>query len=168
MVEKIAFSVLNKMALVWSTHGAERQTRSEAVLDRTFQDIFGRFVIEHLSRVCFEVPSKASFNSNDAQSRLVCPGSDRGLIDPGACRNRGTSKVYLRNERGRTQFLFADDVISKFGSFASCSGRLCQRTSTLRRETIQEIFRGMPTYCWRTELTYNLDFCKQVISGAGA
>jgi exportin-T len=75
-VEKIAFAVLNKMALVWSTHGTERQTRSEAALDRTFQDIFGRFVIEHLSRVCFEVPSKPSFNSNDAQSRLVCSTSD--------------------------------------------------------------------------------------------
>jgi len=70
-VEKMAFAVLNKMAVVWSAHGNERQTRREAALDRTFQEIFGRFVIEHLSAVCFEVPSKATFNSNDAQSRLV-------------------------------------------------------------------------------------------------
>lgn len=62
-VEKLAFGVLNKMVVVWSGAG------QEGAVD--FHSAFGEFVIEHLSRVCFEVPSKSTFNSNDAQSRLV-------------------------------------------------------------------------------------------------
>lgn len=50
---------------------ADGTSGNGTALDRGFQDIFGQFVIEHLSRVCFEVPSKSTFNSNDAQSRLV-------------------------------------------------------------------------------------------------
>jgi exportin-T len=69
-VEKVAFGVLNKMVVVCSAPIVESMgTRTS--LDGGFQDVFGQFVIEHLSRVCFEVPSKDSFNSNDAQSRLV-------------------------------------------------------------------------------------------------
>jgi len=70
-VEKVAFSVLNKMVIVWSSPTASGSSESVTALDRGFQDIFDQFVIEHLSRVCFEVPSKGTFNSNDAQSRLV-------------------------------------------------------------------------------------------------
>jgi exportin-T len=62
-VEKLAFGVLNKMVVVWSRAGQEGAVG--------FYNAFGEFVIEHLSRVCFEVPSKSTFNSNDAQSRLV-------------------------------------------------------------------------------------------------
>lgn len=58
------------MVVVWSAPIGEK-SKSGAIQDSWFQDVFGRFVIEHLSRVCFEVPSKSSFNSNDAQSRLV-------------------------------------------------------------------------------------------------
>jgi exportin-T len=67
-VEKLAFGVLNKMVTVWSA--PERNGHSGS-LDEGFQSAFGQFVIEHLSRVCFEVPSKSTFNSSDAQSRLV-------------------------------------------------------------------------------------------------
>jgi exportin-T len=63
-VEKVAFGVLNKMVTVWSPTPLND-------LSKPFQDLFGTFVIQHLSRVCFEVPSKPSFNSQDAQSRLV-------------------------------------------------------------------------------------------------
>jgi len=65
-VEKVAFGVLNKMVVVWSTPSSEPDP-----LEKEFHEAFGQFVIQHLSRVCFEVPSKTSFNSNDAQSRLV-------------------------------------------------------------------------------------------------
>ena len=65
-VEKVAFGVLNKMVVVWSSPSSET-----GPLEEEFQEAFGHFVIHHLSRVCFEVPSKATFNSNDAQSRLV-------------------------------------------------------------------------------------------------
>lgn len=58
------------MVVVWSTPTMGNDGSGHS-LDLGFQDIFGQFVIEHLSRVCFEVPSKDSFNSNDAQSRLV-------------------------------------------------------------------------------------------------
>ena len=58
------------MVVVWSAPIVESMGTRPS-LDRGFQDVFGQFVIEHLSRVCFEVPSKDSFNSNDAQSRLV-------------------------------------------------------------------------------------------------
>lgn len=70
-VEKVAFGVLNKMVTVWSgPQGASNGTPDFA---SGFHEAFGHFVIEHLSRVCFEVPSKESFNSDDAQSRLVAP-----------------------------------------------------------------------------------------------
>ena len=68
-VEKIAFGVLNKMVVAWSTAGGT--AHEGAALSNGFKNAFGEFVIEHLSRVCFEVPSKSTFNSNDAQSRLV-------------------------------------------------------------------------------------------------
>jgi exportin-T len=68
-VEKIAFGVLNKMVVVWST--AAGTAHEEVALSNGFKHAFEEFVIEHLSRVCFEVPSKSTFNSNDAQSRLV-------------------------------------------------------------------------------------------------
>ena len=70
-VEKVAFSVLNKMVVIWSAPSPDRSAGGGIASDTEFQDIFGQFVIEHLSRVCFEVPSKSTFNSNDAQSRLV-------------------------------------------------------------------------------------------------
>jgi exportin-T len=69
-VEKVAFGVLNKMVMVWSSPSNGPSTNGE-LLDKGFQELFGTFVIEHLSRFCFEVPSKSTFNSNDAQSRLV-------------------------------------------------------------------------------------------------
>jgi exportin-T len=71
-VEKVAFSVLNKMVVVWSSPVSQGTTGGNA-LDNGFQEVFERFVIEHLSRVCFEVPSKNTFDSHDAQSRLVRP-----------------------------------------------------------------------------------------------
>ena len=70
-VEKLAFGVLNKMVVVWSSPANGAAVGNRESLDSGFQDLFGQFVIEHLSRVCFEVPSKSTFNSNDAQSRLV-------------------------------------------------------------------------------------------------
>jgi len=63
-VEKLAFSVLNKMVVAWTPTGSP-------ATDAGFQEAFDRFVIEHLSRICFDVPSKATFNSSDAQARLV-------------------------------------------------------------------------------------------------
>ena len=69
-VEKVAFSVLNKMVMVWSPPITAESSGSE-MLASGFHDAFAQFVVEHLSRVCFEVPSKSTFNSNDAQSRLV-------------------------------------------------------------------------------------------------
>lgn len=63
-VEKLAFSVLNKMVIVWTPTGMDTPANG-------FSDAFGQFVIQHLSRVCFEVPSKSAFNSSDAQARLV-------------------------------------------------------------------------------------------------
>ena len=69
-VEKIAFGVLNKMVTVWSSPRVEVSMDGDS-LDESFQNAFGQFVIGHLSRVCFEVPSSIGFNSQDAQSRLV-------------------------------------------------------------------------------------------------
>ena len=74
-VEKVAFSILNKMVIVWSAPATEMATGGGDLVDQEFENIFGRFIIEHLSRVCFEVPTKTSFNSNDAQSRLVLPSN---------------------------------------------------------------------------------------------
>ena len=70
-VEKVAFSVLNKMVVVWSAPPPGITATYGDSLDVGFQEVFGRFVLEHLSRLCFEVPSKNTFNSSDAQSRLV-------------------------------------------------------------------------------------------------
>ena len=72
-VEKVAFNVLNKMVVVWSAPPPKVAVAHTEPLEIGFQEGFGRFVIEHLSRVCFEVPSKSTFDSNDAQSRLVLP-----------------------------------------------------------------------------------------------
>ena len=85
------------MVVVWSAPNTEK-IRSDASLDRGFQDVFGKFVIEHLSRVCFEVPSKNSFNSNDAQSRLV-EFLNFASDTSGFGRNSRTTKIDLRNER---------------------------------------------------------------------
>jgi exportin-T len=70
-VEKIAFSILNKMVRVWSGPIAAEANGGGNTLANSFHNAFAQFVVEHLSRVCFEVPSKSTFNSNDAQSRLV-------------------------------------------------------------------------------------------------
>jgi exportin-T len=70
-VEKVAFGVLNKMVVVWSDPYSGSARADSEGLASGFHDAFGQFVIEHLSRVCFEVPSKSTFNPNDAQSRLV-------------------------------------------------------------------------------------------------
>lgn len=72
-VEKVAFGVLNKMVVVWSDPVSGSTNVNGEGLSSGFHDAFGQFVIGHLSRVCFEVPSKSTFNSNDAQSRLVSP-----------------------------------------------------------------------------------------------
>ena len=69
-VQKLAFSVLNKMVVVWSPP-PEGILGEEEALPGEFLEAFGEFVLVHLSRLCFEVPSKSTFNSNDAQSRLV-------------------------------------------------------------------------------------------------
>jgi exportin-T len=74
-VEKVAFSVLNKMVMVWSPPITAESSGGSDILASGFHDAFAQFVVEHLSRVCFEVPSKSTFNSNDAQSRLVIPSS---------------------------------------------------------------------------------------------
>jgi exportin-T len=70
-VEKVAFGVLNKMVVVWSDPFSGSTSVDGEGLASGFHDAFGQFVIGHLSRVCFEVPSKSTFNPNDAQSRLV-------------------------------------------------------------------------------------------------
>jgi hypothetical protein len=57
------------MVVIWSDPLTAEA--GEDALGNEFQEVFGAFVIEHLSRVCFEVPSKSTFNSHDAQSRLV-------------------------------------------------------------------------------------------------
>ena len=72
-VEKVAFGVLNKMVVVWSDPFSGSGGADGAGLATGFHDAFGQFVVGHLSRVCFEVPSKSTFNPNDAQSRLVTP-----------------------------------------------------------------------------------------------
>jgi exportin-T len=69
-IEKLAFSVLNRMVLVW-TPPFEEGAVADDISTSGFEEAFGQFVIEHLSRVCFEVPAKETFDSADAQSRLV-------------------------------------------------------------------------------------------------
>ena len=96
-VEKLAFGVLNKMVVVWSSPMNGAVAGNAEALNGRFHDLFGQFVIEHLSRVCFEVPSKSTFNSNDAQSRLVYPLYSCSYC-LGFSRNSGAPKVDFSNE----------------------------------------------------------------------
>ena len=99
-VEKLAFGVLNKMVVVWSSPANNAKARDGGGLDSSFEDLFGRFVIEHLSRVCFDVPSKSTFNSNDAQSRLVSPYTPDLTDYSGSGRNSWTPEIDFSNEGG--------------------------------------------------------------------
>jgi exportin-T len=69
-IEKLAFSVLNKMVVVW-TPPFDQLAVAEDISPSGFDEAFGQFVTEHLLPVCFEVPRKPELDFADAQSRLV-------------------------------------------------------------------------------------------------
>jgi len=70
VIEKLAFSVLNKMVVVW-TPPFDQLAVAQDISTRGFDEAFGQYVTEHLLPVCFEVPRKSEFDFTDAQSRLV-------------------------------------------------------------------------------------------------
>ncbi|KTW27617.1 hypothetical protein T552_02059 [Pneumocystis carinii B80] len=65
--EKIAFSILNKMVDAW----AFDQSHISDIKTRKVVPGFDQFIFHSLSSLCFEVPSKQSFNPRDTQAIIV-------------------------------------------------------------------------------------------------
>ncbi|KAG5518198.1 hypothetical protein PMAC_003384 [Pneumocystis sp. 'macacae'] len=62
-VEKIAFSILNKMITLWVSD----QSHANDLEIRKTVSGFDQFIFQSLSSLCFEIPSKQSFNPQDAR-----------------------------------------------------------------------------------------------------
>jgi hypothetical protein len=134
-VEKLAFSVLNKMVMVWTPTGAK-------VVDAGFQEAFTRFVIEDLSRICFDVPSKSTFNSSDAQARLVAKCWTM-LIPQGPGRNCCSTEVHLPDERRRALRISRQQTfpVNRHPTFNWAD--VHSSTTTDGSQTIQKVFYGI-------------------------
>ncbi|CCJ29157.1 unnamed protein product [Pneumocystis jirovecii] len=66
-IEKIAFSILNKMITLWAS---DQSQISDIKIKKTVSG-FDQFIFQSLSSLCFEVPSKQSFNPQDTQTITV-------------------------------------------------------------------------------------------------
>lgn len=64
---KLAVLTLNKMLQVWG----EGQVKAENFGSGETVPGFEQFTYEHMSRICWEIPAKPSFNAKDAQQRLL-------------------------------------------------------------------------------------------------
>ncbi|KAG4304608.1 hypothetical protein PORY_002001 [Pneumocystis oryctolagi] len=67
LIKKSAFSILNKMVIVWALD----QSQIDDIKIKKIASRFDQFIFQSLSSLCFEVPSKQSFNPQDSQAVMV-------------------------------------------------------------------------------------------------
>lgn len=79
--EKAAFALVTKMVMTWgsgnkantSSNGVPGKTKKDAAASRPSSPLpgFDRLIYDHLVPMCFEIPSKPTFDLGDAETQLV-------------------------------------------------------------------------------------------------